>query len=63
MVIIVHFSLYVGVLNVTLELLAGSYLGMLLDGEEGPDGDHGALLSGDVQEVRAPCWDIPRDAP
>ena len=55
MVIIVHFSLYVGVLNVTLELLAGSYLGMLLDGEEGPDGDHGALLSGDVKKVRAPC--------
>ena len=42
-----------------LETLAGTYLGMLPDWYEDPDGDSGALLSEDVQEVRAPCWDIP----
>jgi hypothetical protein len=36
-----------------LELLAGTYLGMLPDWYEDPDGDPGALLSVDVQKVRA----------
>jgi hypothetical protein len=45
-----------------LETLAGTYLGMLPDWYEDPDGDPGALPV-DVQEVRAAGWDLPWDAP
>ncbi len=45
-----------------LELLAGTYLGMLPDWYKDP-GDPGALLPIDVQEIRAACWDLPWDAP
>ena len=31
---------------------------MILDWFEEPDGDPGALLSVDVQEVRVACWDL-----
>jgi hypothetical protein len=49
-VILVHFSLQ---MSNKLDLLAGTYLGMLPDWYKDPDGDPGALLSVDVQKVRA----------
>jgi hypothetical protein len=61
MVILVHFSLWS---FWKLRLLVGTYLGMLSpDWDEGMDGDPGAPLFVDVQEVRAACWDLPWDAP
>jgi hypothetical protein len=56
MVILVHFCLWI---FRKLRLLAGTYLGMLPDWDEDPDGDPGAPLFVDVQEVRATCWDLP----
>jgi hypothetical protein len=45
------------------ELSSGIYLGMLPDWDEDQEGDPGSLLSVDVQEVRAACWDLPWDTP
>ena len=50
MVILVYFSLQ---MSNKLELLARTYLGMLPDWYKDPNGDPGALLSVDVQKVRA----------
>ncbi len=53
MMILVNFSLW---MSRKLEPLAGTYLRMLPGWYKDPDGDHGALIFVDVQEVRAACW-------
>ncbi len=55
MVILAHFSLWI---SRKLKLLAGTYLGILPDWYKDLDGDPGALLSVDFQEVKAACWDL-----
>ena len=44
-------------------LLTGTYLKILPVWYKDLDGDPGARLSVNFQEVKAACWDLPWDAP